>query len=112
MDISPLEKLGKVAGVPGIAIGAFVLVVGGVLAATDALPAGWRGPVIVLVVIGALLLGLLALAGWMRAARAGAQVARTRGDDSAARNEDASRTGGRQEAVTRGNNAPATNIRT
>jgi len=111
MDLSQLSKLGKVGGVPGIALGAVVLVLGGVLAATGVLPDGWRGPMLTLVAIGILALGALVMVGWMRGARAGAQVARTEGNASAARNEDASRTGGAQEATTRGKNSPATNIR-
>jgi len=111
MDLSQLSKLGKVGGVPGIALGAVVLVLGGVLAAMDVLPEGWRGAVLTLVTIGILALGALALAGWMRGARAGAMVARTEGDNSAALVEDASRTGGAQEAITRGKNSPATAIR-
>jgi hypothetical protein len=47
----------------------------------------------------------------MRGSRAGDQVARAQGDRSAARNEDASKGGARQEATTRGKDSPATNIR-
>ena len=38
MDLSQLSTLGKVAGVPGIALGAVVLLLGAVLAATNVLP--------------------------------------------------------------------------
>ncbi len=111
MDLSQLPALGKVAGVPGIALGAFVLVAGAALALTEVLPEAWRGPVLVLPIAVAGLLGGLGLLGWMRGQRGGAQVARTEGDRSEARNEDASKSGGRQEARTRGKDSPAVNIR-
>ena len=80
MDLSQLPKLGKVAGVPGIALGAVVLLLGAVLAATNVLPEGWRGPVMVVVVVGVVLLGVLAVRGWARGNRADAQIAITQGD--------------------------------
>jgi hypothetical protein len=69
MDLSQLSTLGKVAGVPGIALGAAVLLLGVVLAATNVLPEGWRGPVTVGVVMGVALLGVLAIRGWARGTR-------------------------------------------
>ena len=78
MDLSQLPRLGIVAGVPGIALGAVVLLLGAVLAATNVLPEGWRGPVIV--VVGVVLLGVLAVRGWARGNRADAQIAITQGD--------------------------------
>jgi hypothetical protein len=56
MDLSQLPKLGKVAGVPGIALGT-VMLLGAVLAATNVLPDGWRGPVMVVVVVGVVFAG-------------------------------------------------------
>jgi O-antigen ligase len=111
MDLSQLSKLGKVGGVPGIALGGAVLVLGAALGLTDAIPEAWRGPLLLAVVLGAVAFALLALAGWIRASRAGDLVARTEGDRSEARNEDGSRGGARQEATTRGKDSPATNIR-
>lgn len=58
MDLSQLEDLGKVGGVPGIAIGAAVLVLGAVLA----LP----GPLLAVLASGALGLRALAMVGWKR----------------------------------------------
>jgi hypothetical protein len=110
-NLSNLSKLGKVGGVPGIALGSAVLVLGSVLSVTDALPEAWRGPLLMLVVLGAVGFVAVALAGWMRLNRVGDQVARTDGDNSAARNEDAGKGGGRQDATTRGKDSPATNIR-
>ena len=111
MDVSQLSKLGKVGGVPGIALGSAVLVLGAVLGLTDAIPEAWRGPLLVLVALGAVGFAALALAGWIRGSRAGDQVARTEDDRSQACNEDASKGSGRQEATTSGKDSPATNIR-
>ncbi len=111
MDLSQLSKLGKVGGVPGIALGAAVLVLGAVLGLTNAVPEAWRGPLLLAVVIGAVGFAVIALAGWIRGSRAGDQIARTEKDRSAAYNEDASKGAARQEATTRGKNSPATNIR-
>lgn len=111
MDLSQLPQLGKVAGVPGVGMGAVALVLGGVLAAADLLPEGWRGPVLLVVAVGAVGLGALVVLGWARAARGAAQTARTRGDRSAAENVDESGTGGRQHASTTGASSPARNRR-
>ena len=111
MDLSLLFKLGKVGGVPGIALGGAVLVLSAVLGLTNAIPEAWRGPLLLAVVLGAVGFAVLALIGWMRGSRAGDQVARAEGDRSAARNEDASKGGARQEATTRGKDSPATNVR-
>jgi hypothetical protein len=73
MDVSQLAKLGKVAGVPGIALGAVVLLLGAVLAAANVLPEGWRGPVMVVVVVGVVLLGVLAVRGSARGNRGDAR---------------------------------------
>jgi O-antigen ligase len=108
MDVSRLSGLGKVGGVPGIAIGAVVLVIGAVLALTDTLPEAWRGPLLVLTVLGALGLGALALVGWTRGRE---QVARADGPGSEARNKDSSKTGGRQEAIATGKGGKAVNER-
>ena len=111
MDLLQLSGLGKVGGVPGIALGAAVLLLGAVVGSTDVIPEVWRGPLLVVVALGAVGFAVLALAGWMRVSRPGEQVARTEGDRSAARNEDASKGAGRQEATTRGKDSPVSNIR-
>jgi O-antigen ligase len=111
MDLSQLSSLGKVGGVPGIALGAAVLMLGAVLELTDAVPEAWRGPLLLVVTIGVVAFVGLALAGWIRSGHGGAQIARTDGDRSEARNEDASKGGARQRAMTRGKDAPAINIR-
>ena len=80
MDLSQLPDLGTVAGVPDIALGAVVLLLGAVLAATNVLPEGWRGPVMVVVVVGVVLLGVLTVRGWACGNRADAQIAFTQGD--------------------------------
>lgn len=108
MDLSQLPKLGKVGGVPGIAIGALVMILGAMLGLTDVIPLGWRGPLFLVAALGTLGVAVLALVGWMRARD---QIAATEGDRSEARNEDASKEGGRQEATTQGKDSPAVNIR-
>jgi hypothetical protein len=100
MDLSQLSNLGKVGGVPGIALGAAVLVLGGVLGLTNAVPEAWRGPLLVVAALGAIAFGVMVL-------RSGSQIADTEGDRSEARNE--STRGARQRAKTRGKDAPATN---
>jgi hypothetical protein len=100
MDLSQLSKLGKVGGVPGIALGAAVLVLGAVLGLTNAVPEAWRGPLLLVAALGAIAFGVLVLRG-------GSQVAETKGDRSQARNE--STRGARQRATTSGKDAPAVN---
>lgn len=70
MDLSQLEDLGKVGGVPGIAIGAAVLVLGAVLALPDTLP----GPLLAVLASGALGLRTLAVVGWKRGREGVARV--------------------------------------
>ena len=111
MDISQLSKLGKVGGVPGIAIGAAVLIVGAMLNVAGVLPEAWRGPVFMVIAVGAVLLALLAVLGWARGSRTGPQDARTESDGSAASNIDRTKSGGSQHAATEGKNAPASNLR-
>lgn len=111
MDLSQLSRLGKVGGVPGIALGAAVLVLGAALGLTDTIPEQWRGPLLLVVVLGAIAFVLLALAGWIHRSRAGAQIATTEGNRSEARNEDASKSVSSQQATTRGNDSSAVNIR-
>jgi hypothetical protein len=100
MDLSQLSRLGKVGGVPGIAIGAAVLVLGGVLGLTGAVPEAWRGPLLLVVALGAVSFAVLVLRG-------GSQVAEANGDRSEARNE--STRVARQRATARGKDAPAVN---
>ncbi len=107
MDLSQLWKLGKVGGVPGIALGVVALVVLAVIDASGTLPEAWRGPVWIVIVVGAVLLAAVAILG----GRTGAQIARTEGDYSAASNRDKSKGGGSQHASTTGKNAPASNER-
>jgi len=111
MDISKLSDLGKVGGVPGIAIGAVTLLLGAVIELTDKIPEAWRGPLWLAVVLGAICTVVLALMGSIRSARAHDQIARTKGGSSEARNEDASQRGTRQFAETQGEKSPAVNIR-
>lgn len=109
MDNLSLSKLGKVGGVPGIALGGAVIVLGAVLGLTDAIPEVWRGPLLFLVAIGAVGFALVALVGWSRGSQPGSQVAHTEGDNSPAFNEDIGKGRASQEAKTRGKNSAAIN---
>ena len=100
MNISQLSKLGRVGGVPGIALGAGALVLVAVLGLTNVVQEAWRGPLLLVVVLGAIGFCILALRG-------GSQNAETKGDRSGALNE--SSRGARQRATTRGKDAPAVN---
>jgi apolipoprotein N-acyltransferase len=94
MDPSKLTGLGKVGGVPGIALGMVVLVVCAALTYTGLLPEAWRGPVLVLAIAGAVLLGFVALAR--------VRVARTEGKGSGVTQKNALVA----KAETKGDNAP------
>lgn len=108
MDISRLGDLGRAAGVPGVVIGAVVLVLGTVLGLTELLPGVWRGLLLIFVAFGALGLGVLAVAGWIRGRE---QIARAEGEEAEARNRDVGKAGGRQEAIATGKGGRAINER-
>ncbi len=80
MDLSQLELLGKIAGIGGIAIGAVVLIIRGVLDRTSSVPARQRASMLRLVAIGAFGVGALGIVAWA----ANGQKASTRGNDSPA----------------------------
>ena len=61
MDLSQLSSLGKVGGVPGIALGAAVLVLGAVLGLTNSVPEAWRGPLLLVAAVGAIAFGVMVL---------------------------------------------------
>ena len=111
MELSGVAKLGKIGGVAGIGLGMVVLIFGDVLKGLGVLPENWRGPVVVLIIVSVAALAGGALAGWLLRQRGGAQIAKTEGHKAEARNENASKDGARQEATTKGNNAPSVNIR-
>ena len=107
MDFSWLEKLGKVGGIAGIALGVFVLVAGAVINASGTVPDAWRGPIFVALIVGAVVLAALALVLWA-GGRPGAQVATAEGDDSAILIKDKGKGGGSQSGNTKGKNSPVT----
>ena len=84
---------------------AVVLLLGAVLAATNVLPEGWRGPVTVGVVKGVVLLGALAIRGWARGDRgdpdrtSGPRTAPCRGRSKIAREQGAGGDGVAQTAT-------------
>jgi hypothetical protein len=80
LDLSQLELLGKVAGIGGIAIGAVVLIIRGILDKTSSVPARQRASMLRLVAIGAFGVGALGIVAWA----ANGPRASTRGNDSPA----------------------------
>jgi hypothetical protein len=84
LDLAQLEPLGKVAGIGGIAIGAVVLIIRGVIAKTSTVSVRQRAAMLRLVAIGAFAIGALGIAAWMTAGVSGGQHASTRGADSPA----------------------------
>lgn len=111
MELSGLAKLGKIGGIVGIGLGMAVLLFGDVLKGIGVLPENWRGPVVVLIILGVVALAGGALAGWILRQRGGVQIAKTEGNNAEARNENASKDGARQEATSKGDNSAAVNIR-
>jgi hypothetical protein len=112
MDISSLSKLAESAGVPGIALGVTALVLLAAANKAGVVPKTWRGPVFIVIVTGAALLGVLTVLNFTANSRSvSPQTAHTKGDNSAATNSDATKTGGGQDAETEGAASPATNIR-
>lgn len=108
VDVSALAKLGKVAGVPGIALGVTAMVLGMIAEASGVLPEEWRGPVLIVIVLGAIGLGVLALLGWLCAS---AQVGHSEGADAPVNNTDKSKSTGSQVGTTKGDRSPVNNVR-
>jgi hypothetical protein len=84
VDLTQLEALGKVAGIGGIAIGAVVLIIRGVIAKTSTLSVRQRAPMLRLVAIGAFGIGVLGIVAWVTAGLSSGQHASTRSADSPA----------------------------
>jgi hypothetical protein len=84
LDLSQLEPLGKVAGIGGIAIGAVVLLIRGLIDKTSSLPAKQRASTLRLLAIGAFGVGALGIVAWAANGWLGGQYASTRGNDSPA----------------------------
>lgn len=112
MDLSQLAGLGKVAGIGGLALGVVVLLLRPVIDQSASLPEPVRGWLLITIAIGAFVIGVLGMGLWGLAGRSNAQVARTDGDDSEARNIDRTKNGGGQHARTKGKGSPAINERT
>ncbi len=111
MNLSGLAGLGKIAGIGGIALGVVVLLLRPVIDNSGSLPDPVRGWLLLTIAIGAFVIGLLGMVLWAAGNRPGAQVARTKGDESEARNIDRPGDGGGQYARTKGKGSPATNER-
>jgi hypothetical protein len=84
LDLAQLEPLGKAAGIGGIAIGAVILIVRGVIAKTSTVSARQRATTLRLVAIGAFGVGALGIVAWVAAGVSGGQHASTIGANSPA----------------------------
>jgi hypothetical protein len=84
LDLSQLESLGKVAGIGGIAIGAVVLLIRGIIDKTSSVPAKQRASILRFLAIGAFGVGALGIMAWVANGWSGGQHAATRGNDSPA----------------------------
>jgi hypothetical protein len=111
VNLSQLASLGKVAGIGGIALGVVVLLVRPVIEQSATLPEATHGWLLLTIAVGAFALGVLGMVLWVLGNRSGAQIARTKGDASPARNIDRTQGGGRQDARTKGKRSPAINER-
>ena len=79
MDIKSLASLGKVAGIGGIALGVLALVLKDVLASSvfAALPAAQAGQLLLVVIVGAFVIGGLGIAAWALSHGAQSKTGRT-----------------------------------
>jgi hypothetical protein len=111
MDLSQLARLGKVAGIGGVALGVVVLLLRPVIDHSASLPEPVRGWLLLTIAVGAFVIGLLGMVLWGLGNRPSAQVARTDGDYSEARNIDRTKGGGGQYARTKSKRSPAINWR-
>jgi len=84
LDLSQLEPLGKIAGIGGIAIGAVVLLIRGIIDKTSSLPAKQRASTLRLLAMGAFGVGAMGIMAWVANGWSGGQHASTRGNDSPA----------------------------
>lgn len=111
MDLSSLARLGKFAGIGGIALGVVVLLLRPVIDRSGSLPQPIQGWLLLTIVAGAFGVGFVGMVLWWLGVRSGAQRARTDGDHSEARNIDRKGGGGGQDARTKGDHSPAINER-
>jgi hypothetical protein len=84
LDLSQLELLGKVAGIGGIAIGAVVLLIRGIIDKTSSVPAKQHASALRLLAIGTFGIGALGIIAWVLNGWFGGQHASTHGNDSPA----------------------------
>jgi hypothetical protein len=80
----PLEALGRIAGIAGIAVGAVVLIVRAIIGKTSSVPAKHRASTMRLLALGAFGVGALGILAWLGASLSSGPHASTRGDDSPA----------------------------
>jgi len=79
-----LESLGRVAGIGGIAIGAVVLLIRGIIDKTSSVPAKQRASMLRLLAIGAFGVGVLGIVAWVANGWSVGEHASPRGNDAPA----------------------------
>jgi hypothetical protein len=84
LDLAPLETLGKTAGIGGIAVGAVVLIIRGIIDKTSSVPAKQRASTLRLLAMGAFGIGALGILAWVGTSISTGPHASTRGHDSPA----------------------------
>ncbi len=111
MRLPDLAKLAKLGGVPAVALGILAVLFATVPEALQVVPLDWRGPILLVTILGAVILAVAAVAAWGVDKWRNAQVAETRGDNSPASNEDRTKSISGQYATTTGDRSPAINKR-
>jgi hypothetical protein len=112
VEFSGLARLGKVAGVLGVALGVIALVVHEFVGGLGLVPENARPGIVLVISIAAALLIALAIAAYAFGTRSGSQVAQTTGNCSPATNTDKRKgADAAQKAKTGGDSSPATNVR-
>lgn len=106
-DSKFLVNLGQVGGVPGIALGVFALFATGILSYLEIIPEGYRGPLVIIISLGVILIVLLTIWAWKQERAPNKLAALSEGNDSPAK---ASIQGGEGELIaeSKGDRSPAT----
>jgi len=110
MPAQNLASLAKLGGVPAAALGVAAIVFEAIPGALGFVPEHWRGPVLVVTILGAVILGSGALLAWVIDRRRIEQVGETRADRSPVENQNLTKRGGRQYGRTQGKDSPVKNF--
>ncbi len=110
MPAQNLASLAKLGGVPAVALGVAAIVFEAIPGALGFVPEHWRGPVLVVTILGAGILGAGALLAWVIDRGRIEQVGETHGDRSSVENQNLTKRGGRQSGRTHGKDSSVRNI--